>query len=118
LSINQITINDLNNYQNFAYILHITARWKPTKFFNDELLNIIKKCGGVTKYIDVISLTDKKLAEYNIELSSKEYKKIHDLSKGWIQFIYGLTQKTRLYERVFYQWALIWEEMINLNLIF
>jgi hypothetical protein len=103
MEINHISIEDLNNYQYFAHIVHITARYKPTRFFNKDLLNVIKKCGGVARYVDVLSFTDKKLEEYQIELTSKEYKIVHGLSRDWVQYIYGLTQKTRLYERVFYQ---------------
>jgi lipopolysaccharide biosynthesis glycosyltransferase len=81
MEINHISLEDLNNYQYFAHIVHITARYKPTRFFNKDLLNVIKKCGGVTKYVDVLSFNDKKLAEYQIELTSKEYKIVHGLSR-------------------------------------
>ena len=111
LQLNDMSMNDLNNYLNYAFVVHITIRPKPIFFFNQNNLPLIKKCGGITKFVDVISKPNQYLNQYQITLNDEEQKKITDLNNIWANRLYNDTQTTRLYERVYYQWGLLWEEI-------
>jgi lipopolysaccharide biosynthesis glycosyltransferase len=103
LEINKIDLNQLNNYQKHMDIVHITARPKPSFFFNEQSLPIIRKCGGVTQFVDVISKPNDYINKYEIELLPSEYLYVQNLNKEWANALYSRTKNTRLYEKVYYQ---------------
>jgi hypothetical protein len=74
---------------------------------------LIKKLNGVSTYIDALTHLDQTIELIGVKLKTSEYENLLSLSKLWANRIYGSTQQTRLYEMVFYQWGLLWMEMIN-----
>jgi lipopolysaccharide biosynthesis glycosyltransferase len=81
LKLNNITMDNLNNFLDFAHVVHVSIRPKPTFFFNFKYSRLINKYGNIQNFINVISKPDFYIEKYSIHLAESEKEEITTLNK-------------------------------------
>jgi hypothetical protein len=77
LNLLNIKENDVANFTEYAKIIHLSTRPKPTFFFNEETKPIIEKLGGLGQYVNLYVTIYKNKNNFNYQnykLTKMEYE--------------------------------------------
>jgi hypothetical protein len=61
--------------------VHVSARPKPTYFFNDDLRPLIEMVGGLDHYVNILTIPKTYIKRYNVILNQTQIQQLLDLSQ-------------------------------------
>jgi lipopolysaccharide biosynthesis glycosyltransferase len=98
-----ITTEQVENFEKYANIVHISTRPKPNVLFNAQAYEIIKKYfTDFESYYNIFTYTNEQLDKLIVNYSKQEQTFLKKRLDEYRIALYARAQKTRLYERVFY----------------